>query len=188
MTAHPPVTNGRIALDAVEQLDRRQLRGVLGRFTTGVTVVTVGGPRPHGMTANAFTSVSLSPPLVLVCVGRTARLHDAVISVGGFGISMLAAGQQRAARYFADAGRPSGYAQFSPVGWSPGARTGAPLLHGALAWLECSLTEVYAGGDHSIMVGELVSVAGSGAAEPLVFHGGQFHHLGERMTDDQLDR
>jgi flavin reductase (DIM6/NTAB) family NADH-FMN oxidoreductase RutF len=188
MTTPTPMANGEITLAAAEQLDRRKLRDVLGRFATGVTVVTVGGSQPHGMTANAFTSVSLTPPLVLVCVSHTARLHKELTHQDGFGVSVLAADQADLARYFASGDRPAGAAQFASVDWSPGQFTGAPLLHGAAAWLECTVTQTYAGGDHSIVLGQLMSVAGGAPGRPLVFHAGQFHQLGERMRDGQGNR
>src|SRR5215469_8195850 len=86
--------------------DGKALRRVLGRFATGVTVLTVGGPEPHGMTANAFTSVSLDPPLVLVCVQRTANMHKAIHESSSFAVSVLAAHQEREARIFANHHRP----------------------------------------------------------------------------------
>lgn len=151
------------------------LREAMSQFATGVTVVTAAGERCHGMTANAFTSVSLEPPLVLCCVARTARMHAAIMAAHCFGISMLGADQQDVARYFADRRRPNGPAQFDVVDWIPGPHTGVPLLSGALAWLECELTTSYEGGDHSIFVGRvLASCRGSGASA-LVFYGGAFH-------------
>ena len=95
-------------------------------------MVTVGGDEPHGMTANSFSAVSLDPPLVLVCVGRDAVMHQALSRAGAFGISVLAADQEAVARYFADRRRPLGREQFEFADWRPGARTGAPLLAGAV--------------------------------------------------------
>lgn len=118
---------------------RVSLREAMAQFATGVTIVTVGGQRCHGMTANAFTSVSLDPPLVLVCVAKAARLHAAILADGCFAVSVLGGDQAHVARYFADRGRPAGMAQFDAVQWRPGACTGAPLLSGALAWLECDV-------------------------------------------------
>lgn len=162
------------------------LREVLAQFATGVTVITAGAGRNcHGMTANAFTSVSLEPPLVLCCVARAARMHEVILSANSFAISILGADQQAAAKHFADWRRPDGEAQFDAVRWDKGQRTGAPLLAGALAWLECELVKVHDGGDHSIFIGEVLSAnrdpdaEGSEAGEQgaLLFHGGSFHHL-----------
>lgn len=151
----------------------RQLRRVFGAFATGVTVVTVGGVMPHGMTANSFTSVSLNPPLVLVCVNRSATMHDALTTTGSFAVSVLAAHQEGIARHFADR-RPRGLTQFAPIDWSPGSRTGAPLLSGALAWFECGLAGTYDGGDHSIFLGRLMSMARCENGVPLLFFDSQF--------------
>lgn len=158
-------------------VDPGQLRSLFGAFATGVTVVTVGGDHPHGMTANAFTSVSLDPPLGLVCVQRDARLHQALAARSGFGVSILAAHQQETARWFSHRGRPPGLAQFASVGWTAGWQTGAPLIQEALAWFECTLWDVYEGGDHSIFLGRLVSMERRDHGEPLIFYGGQFREL-----------
>ncbi|MCT2583759.1 flavin reductase family protein [Actinophytocola gossypii] len=149
----------------------------MSQFATGITVLTARGEKAHGMTANAFTSVSIDPPLVLCCVGRTARIHDAIIDAGHFGVSVLSAEQEGVARYFAGRGRPAGMAQFERVDWFPGRHTGAPLLVGSLAWLECDLRQTYEGGDHSIFLGTVLS-ASRGGGQPLLFLGGGFHHHG----------
>ena len=113
-------------------VDSTLLRRALGAFASGVTVVTVGGEHPHGMTANSFTSVSLDPPLVLVCVGRSAVMHAKMAGAGTFGVSVLAAHHERVGRHFADRTRPLGAAQFDAVDWLPGRLTGVPLIDGAL--------------------------------------------------------
>ncbi len=158
-------------------MDPASLRDVMARFATGVTVLTVGGEHGHGMTANAFSSVSLDPPLALCCVARPARIHEALLSTRRFGVSLLAADQQHVARYFADRTRPQGMAQFDAVDWTPGPGTGAPLLTGALAWLECELTEVYPGGDHSIFLGRVLTSHRGPAREALLFFSGSYHRL-----------
>ena len=158
-------------------LDTTLLRRAFGTFATGVTVVTVGGEDPHGMTANSFSSVSLDPPLLLVSVGRVAAMHDRLAEEPTFGISILAAGQERLGRYFANPLRPAGTAQFDSVDWTPGPRTGVPLLVGALATFECEQWQMYDGGDHTIVVGRLLDVAVDTAdpgEEPLMFHRGRF--------------
>ena len=155
------------------------LREVMSHFATGITVITAGGERGHGMTANAFTSVSLEPPLVLCCVDRNARIHEAILTERKFGVSVLGADQEELARYFANRGRPQGMAQFDLVDCVLGPNTGAPLMTGALAWLECVLTEVYHGGDHSIFLGEVLSASrGAGQGRhALLFFGGGFHQV-----------
>jgi flavin reductase (DIM6/NTAB) family NADH-FMN oxidoreductase RutF len=150
------------------------MRTVLGRFATGVTVLTAGRRNPRGMTANAFASVSLDPPLVLVCVARTAAVHEAVLAEGEFAISVLSAGQERVARHFADHRRPRGRQEFEAVDTFRGRFVGAPLLGGALAWLECSLAAVHDGGDHSIFLGSLLDLSCGAPGEPLLYFGSSF--------------
>lgn len=150
------------------------LREVMSLFATGVTVLSVGGENIHGMTANAFTSVSLDPPSVLCCVAHSAVMHEAITSAGHFGVSIMGAQQEPLARFFADKKRPLGPGQFAGVDWSPGTRTGAPLLSGALAWLECELSTAYDVGDHSIFIGNVVGTGRGGGEDGLLFFGGAF--------------
>ncbi|AUS82055.1 flavin reductase [Actinoalloteichus sp. AHMU CJ021] len=146
-------------------------------FATGVVVLTVTGERVHGMTANAVSSVSLRPPLVLCCVGRSATMHDAITAASGFAVSVLAADQEDTARYFADRNRPRGAAQFDTVACEPGPRTGAPLLAGALAWLECELTTSVTAGDHTVFLGEVVTARRGRGDRALTFFGGGYRAL-----------
>lgn len=159
-------------------LDAATFRRSVGHFATGVTVVStnVGGV-DHAMTASAFTSVSLEPLLVLVCVHKDARFHDAVLSTGTWGVSVLATAHRSAADWFALQGRPL-IGQLDRVAHFRGV-TGAALLEGAVAWLECRTHAVYDGGDHDIVVGEVI-LAREGArdAEPLVYHRGRYGRLG----------
>ncbi|MEU3370551.1 flavin reductase family protein [Streptomyces sp. NPDC006711] len=171
----PPAPGGRAG--RTTDFDHKGMRRVLGRFTTGVTVVTTGGATPHGMTANSFTSVSLSPPLVLICVLREAAMHEAVLDQKSFAVSVLSERQRELAGYFADRRRPRGLQQFAPVTWAPGARTGSPLITDALAWLECSLTATYDGGDHSIFLGEVLDMGLRDEHDALLFYDGAFHGL-----------
>jgi flavin reductase len=159
-------------------MPQNQLREILRRFATGVTVIAAGSDTPQGMTANAFTSVSLSPPLVLVCINRQAAIHQAILAAGSFAVSVLSGRQEYVARYFADHSRPRGRNEFDIVGWSRGPSTGAPLINGALAWIECSLAAVHDGGDHSIFVGNVLEGEHGTAREVLLFSGGEFQSLG----------
>lgn len=133
-------------------------RDVMSRFATGVTVMTCAGAdgQPHGMTANAVASVSLEPLLVLVCVAHSADMNQLVRDAGNFALSILPAEAQVLSNHFADASRPSGHAQFAGVQTST-AVTGAPLLTGALGWLDCQVWKIHDGGDHDIVVGEVVA-------------------------------
>jgi flavin reductase (DIM6/NTAB) family NADH-FMN oxidoreductase RutF len=156
---------------------RGELRGVLGRFATGVTVLTAGRDTPRGMTANSFASVSLEPPLILVCVVRTAAIHDVILTEEAFAVSVLSGHQQDVAKYFADRGRPRGPREFETVDTTPGQHTKSPVLADAQAWLECSLAAVYDGGDHSIFLGSVLDIGRKATDDPLLYFGGGFHRL-----------
>lgn len=162
---------------SAEVVTPSQLRDVMSQFATGVVVLTVGGIHIHGMTANAFSSVSLEPPLVLCCVARTAIMHQAITATGRFAVSVMAAEQEDWARYFADKTRPLGATQFDAVNWTPGRHTGAPLLTGSLAWLECELTESYEHGDHSVFLGTVLDSSRGHGGNSLLFFDGGFHHF-----------
>ncbi|GJG85556.1 flavin reductase [Gemmatimonadetes bacterium T265] len=141
-------------------------RATLGRFATGVTVVTAtAGGRDYGMTVSAFASLSLDPPMVLVCVDRAATMHGVLADDSVFAVNMLAAGQEALSRRFAS-GDPTD--RFAGVGYTRGA-LGAPLLDGTLAWLECRVEARHAGGDHSIVVGAVAEV-GVREARPLLYY------------------
>lgn len=152
----------------------KALRSVLGRFATGVTVVAAGQDTPCGMTANSFTSVSLLPPLILVCVNRNAAVYQAVLESGSFAVSVLSARQEHVARYFADHSRPRGAAEFDSIDWSAGPGTGSPIIADSLAWLDCSVAACHDGGDHVIFLGS-VRASGCGPShDALIFFGGRF--------------
>jgi flavin reductase len=147
------------------------LRACLGRFATGVAVVTLDGPDGrHGLTVNSFTSVSLTPPLVLVSVARGARAHDLMLG-RPFCVNVLGAEQEAIARMFAG-GAATG------VGWLDG--THAPHLEGVLAHLECLPWRAYDGGDHTLFLGEVFDFDfRDGAALA-------YHTSGFRIIDEQL--
>jgi flavin reductase (DIM6/NTAB) family NADH-FMN oxidoreductase RutF len=170
----PPVQAASRALGS-PALDGRALRAVFGRFATGITVVSAGREDPSGMTANSFTSVSIEPPLILVCVNRNASVHRAVLESGGFAVTVLSAGQERAARYFADHSRPRGAAEFGEFDTSPAPYSGAPILHGALAWFDCALATSHDGGDHAIFLGSVLASGYGPSDDALLFFGGRFH-------------
>jgi len=155
-----------------------ELRSIFGMFATGVTVITATADAGvHGMTANSFTSVSLRPPLVLVCVLRSGTMHQAILDGKAFGISVLSSRQRPLAQYFAGR-RPQNDQEFDLVDWRPGACTGVPIIGDALAWMECRLDSVYDGGDHSIFLGAVLDLGRSAAADALLFFGGEYRQLG----------
>lgn len=149
------------------------LRTCLGRFATGVAVVTFGDDAgPRGITINSFTSVSIDPPLVLVSVARRARSHDALHG-RQFCVNVLAAEQEQLARAFAGARGGEGAA---PIVWVEPAPV--PRLHGALSWLQCRPWREYDGGDHTLFVGEVVDF-GYRDGLPLAFHASGFTRIVE---------
>jgi flavin reductase (DIM6/NTAB) family NADH-FMN oxidoreductase RutF len=157
--------------------DTKLLRRAFGTFATGVTIVTVGGDTPHGMTANSFTTVSLDPPLVLICVGLEAVMHSVLTDEGRFGVSVLASHQAKLATYFADRTRPLGREQFDSVDHLPGAHTGAPLIVDALSHFECEVRGTFDGGDHTIFLAEIVSMDRCADDQALLFLNGRFRQI-----------
>ena len=153
-------------------LDRLELRRVAGYFATGVAVVTSERDRaPCGLTVNSFTSLSLDPPLVLVCFDRGARSLPCVDVAGRFAVNVLAEGQEDLSRLFASKEEQ----KFTTVRTRPGA-TGLPLLVGAHAYLECTVTERHDGGDHVIFIGRVDAVS-AGEGRPLLFYRGRYDGL-----------
>lgn len=151
------------------------LRATMADFSSGVTIVTatVDGVA-HAMTATAFCSVSLEPPLVLVCVSRTSRFHAAALRAESWGVSLLAGDQEEVARHFSNRGRDLA-TQFDTVPYDAAPRTRVPLVAGALAWLECRTHARYDGGDHTILVGEVLTTSEkSGPREPLTYYRGSY--------------
>ena len=151
------------------------LRQAMARLSSGVAVVTASweGQR-RAMTATAVCSVSLDPALILVCVGRASRFHAAILGSRRWAVSLLSGEQEAVARHFANRGRDLA-TQFDAVAHRTGPRTGAPLLGGALAWLECETCAVHDGGDHSIVVGRVLDAAASGTVEaPLTYFRGGY--------------
>lgn len=155
-------------------------RRVLGHFASGVTVVTAWDPqgRPAGLTASAFTSVSLAPPLVLVCVAHSAQSFAALRASDHFAVNILASGQEAVSNRFASSAAPNGWEKFEGVAYKPGA-LGLPVLEGALAHLECSTVHAYPGGDHTIFVGrvEAAGCQAEGGAEPLLYYRGGYGRI-----------
>ncbi|GAA3577129.1 flavin reductase family protein [Nonomuraea rosea] len=157
-------------------VDPGNYRKVVGRFATGVAIVTTRlGDVDHAMTVNSFTSVSLDPLLVLFCAEKVARFHDAVLESGIWGVSVLPASMEDASRFFAHRGRPLN-AQL--VRW-PHHRgeSGVALFDDAIATVECATTAVHDGGDHSIVVGEVTGLGTPSEGAPLIYHEGRYKTL-----------
>ena len=152
--------------------DARILRNALGQFATGVTVVTAhDGGEVHGMTANSFTSVSLDPPLVLVCVDRRNRTHELLPRAGRFAVNVLSEEQEAVSRHFAGK-----RVDPPPFRLDLSAAAKSPILAGVLAWFDCALWQTYDGGDHSIFVGRVEAFEARGG-RPLLFFQGAYGRL-----------
>jgi 3-hydroxy-9,10-secoandrosta-1,3,5(10)-triene-9,17-dione monooxygenase reductase component len=153
------------------------LRYAMSHFATGVTVITSVGPdgRPVGTTANAVTSLSLDPPLLLACFDRSSQTLAAIGTYGAFVVNILAAPQRQLSANFAKRGLA---ADWTDVPHRPGL-TGSPRLHGVLTILECTVEHRLPGGDHEIVVGRVRAVqAGDGEGAPLLFWRGRYASLG----------
>jgi flavin reductase (DIM6/NTAB) family NADH-FMN oxidoreductase RutF len=155
-------------------MDSAQFRQLLGRFATGVTVITtrLTDGRPAGMTANSLASVSLEPPLLSACIARAAELYQPLMTAPGFVVNILEASQEILARRFADS-HPD---RFDGVGHHP-SPGGFPVLDGAMAWMECAPHATFPGGDHTILVGRLLH-GGTTDGAPLVYYRGGYTDLG----------
>jgi flavin reductase (DIM6/NTAB) family NADH-FMN oxidoreductase RutF len=174
------VTSTRTAANAltVPAVDVSVFRKAMGSFPTGVTVVTVAcdDGDMHGMTVNSFSSVSLDPMLVLVCLNETSRGVGLIERAEAFVVNVLSAGQQDVSRWFANRRRPAGSAMFDGVPFEPGV-TGCPVLVGATASFDCRLRQSHRAGDHLIVLGEVVALVHRPQLEPLIFHAGTYRSL-----------
>ena len=153
--------------------DSTQLRKVMGFFATGVTIITTRDQsgKPYGLTANAVTSLSLTPPLVLICVDRKAETYPHFFDSKIFVLNILSQDQETLSRRFATTGGD----KFAGVSWHPGS-LGTPVLDDTLGHIECRIIETLEGGDHVIHIGE-VQEAEARAGRPLIFFCGKYRHL-----------
>ncbi len=158
--------------------DVSAFREAMGSFPTGVTVVTVASDDGdmHGMTVNSFSSVSLDPMLVLVCLKETSRGFGQIEHAGAFVVNVLSAGQQDVSRWFANRHRPVGSTMFDGVPFERGV-TGCPVLVDATASFDCRLRQFHRAGDHLIVLGEVVALVHRPQLEPLIFHAGTYKAL-----------
>jgi flavin reductase (DIM6/NTAB) family NADH-FMN oxidoreductase RutF len=155
-------------------LTKEEFRRVLGHFGTGVTIVTITDEegKPYGLTVNSFTSVSLDPFLVLICIDHSAQGYSQFAVGKYFGVSILTEEQQELSNRFADRMITN---RFENLHYLEG-RTGVPLLANSLATLECRIIQAYPGGDHTIFVGA-VEVTSSNEGRPLMFYRGRYTKL-----------
>ena len=154
-----------------KSIDKDAFKAVMGSFAAGVTVVTTvdADGKRWGLTATAFSSVSMDPPLGLVCVDKRAGSHGVLSTSGKFAVSLLTDAQMDLSNSFASRTDD----KFEGVAWHPGEVTGCPVLDDALAWMECEVADVFPGGDHDIFVGRLVA-SGMGEGKPLVYWRGKY--------------
>ena len=161
-------------------IDPADFRRALGHFCTGVTVIAaMDGGEPVGFACQSFAALSLDPPLVLFCPGKSSRTWPVIEAAGTFCVNVLAHSQRDVSMVFGRAGAD----KFAAVSWSP-APSGAPKLDGALAWIDCTVDTVLDGGDHWIVVGHVRSLGGlPGETEetrPLLFYRGAYTATEER--------
>jgi len=152
-----------------------EFRLTMAHFPTGVALLTSGDiTQGHAMTVNSFTSVSLVPPIVLVCVTPNSRITGCIAATGRFGISVLSASHNEVAAYFADRRRPPGLPRTETTRFRSGNSTGVPLLEDALAQLECTVADELEVGDHLVYLAHVVAAERRVTTEPIVFFNGTF--------------
>lgn len=156
-------------------IDPLEMRQALGHFPTGVVVVTAHGPSgPVGMTVQSFMSLSLDPPLILLSVAQTSKSWPEIADVGRFAVNILAEEQAGIARQFAR----SGTDKFDGVSHRTSELTDAPLLQGAVAWVECDLHAIQPGGDHDVVIGRVLDLGvATNPSAPLLFCRSTFPRL-----------
>lgn len=154
-------------------IDPRELRNIMGHFITGVTVITTkdADGKPFGLTANAFSSLSLDPPLVLICVDKKVDCYACFEQSKAFVVNFLGEEQEYLSKRFAT----KGIEKFEGIAVRHG-QLGVPILDGVLGYIECQIVNTYEGGDHTIYVGEIQSAAASGD-RPLLFFKGKYYRL-----------
>ncbi|MEM7216896.1 MAG: flavin reductase family protein [Pseudomonadota bacterium] len=159
---------------AMNTFDQQALRGVMGQFCTGVVIAT-GAPEgvPAGFAAQSFVSLSLDPPLVALCPGKTSTSWPKLREAGAFCINVLAAEQGDVCAAFARPGGGAGEDKFAGVDWRPG-QTGAPVLGGTLAYIECTLEQEIEAGDHYVAIGRVQAIEQVSDAGPLLFFRGGY--------------
>ena len=164
------------SVQRLSPVSSEEFRRALGRWSTGVTIATAvdDAGAPHGLTVSSFTSVSLEPPLILICLGHRVTVIDVFRKAKYFGINVLGSHQQELSDRFARKGQD----RFGGLTWNAGEKTGVPLLPGSLVEMECQVHERFTSGDHDIFVGEMVSTI-VGEGDPLIYSCGRYRKLAE---------
>jgi len=149
------------------------LRTALGRFATGVAVVTgANDGTPFGLTCQSFVSVSLDPPLIAISPSKISKSWPFIAASGAFCVNVASAAQREMCREFA----ASGGDKFSRVTWQPSGSTGSPVIAGCVAWIDCTVEKALEVGDHYLIIGMVVDHRVHGG-QPLLYYRSQFHHL-----------
>ena len=162
------------AVYATEGFGAADFRSAVGAFATGITVITTRGEdHLFGMTANAFSSVSLDPPLVLVCVISGTTGEEVIERNGIFAVNVLGSNQEPISRYFASKDRPRGLDAFNEIPHTTAA-TGAPILEGVAGFLDCQVHAAHLAGDHVIFIGEVLALGHDPEVDPILFHAGRY--------------
>jgi flavin reductase (DIM6/NTAB) family NADH-FMN oxidoreductase RutF len=175
MTGSTPSTS-----TAPEAVTPATMREVLGHFVSGVVVVTAQGPDgPLGFTCQSFASLSLDPPLISFAPSRTSSTWPRIREVGRFCVNILAADHQEISNAFAR----SGTDKYAGMHWRP-APSGAPILDGVSAWIDCTLWAEYDGGDHTIVVGRVTDLGAEPARLPLTFYRGGYGIIPPAATSE----
>ena len=155
---------------ALPEIDPRHFRNALGHFCTGVTVIAaMGDGEPVGFACQSFAALSLEPPLVLFCPGKSSRTWPVIEASGSFCVNVLAHAQMDVSQTFGQAGAD----KFSSVAWTP-APSGSPRLDGVLTWIDCTVESVLDGGDHWIVVGRVIALGDQDDERPLLFYRGAY--------------
>ena len=154
-------------------MDPREIRNVMGHFATGVTVITTKDKSgtPQGITANAFTSLSMDPPMVLICIDKKANCYDCFEESNVFAVNFLGEHQEHLSTRFAT----KGIEKFEGIEWRRGEHD-EPLLEDAIGYVTCTIKHSYEGGDHTIYLGQILTAEASGD-RPLLFFKGKYHRL-----------
>jgi flavin reductase (DIM6/NTAB) family NADH-FMN oxidoreductase RutF len=164
-------------MQSIQESHPRLFRQALGQFATGVTVITTMHEGiVHGMTANAFCSVSLEPPLVLVSVDTRSHMHRLLTQSRRYGVSVLSKDQEELSRHFAGRSQEGLRVPFT---W----HDGYPLIEGAVAHLTCQVIDVHPAGDHTLFIGRVEHLGYADNCAPLLFYGGKYHRLEVQIRD-----
>lgn len=167
----PGESSGVHAGDPAAVAAARRFRDVVGRFASGVTVVTATSEgKPVGLTCQSFASASLDPPLVLFCPAKTSRAWPLMQLAGTFCVNFLAGDQTDLSDTMASRGRD----KFAGVEWRPSPATGSPVLAGVLGYVDCTIHAVHEAGDHYVVIGRVLDLAATDAKEPLLYFEGDY--------------